>query len=329
MAELPTDLQRLVAEARMAHDPDDAAQQRVRAALAATLTTGVAAGATVTTLKAGSAASTSAVGAGAASATKTALLVKLAAAKTALLTGASVVVVGGGVWVASQGELSDSTPREAAKPGVAAMEHAAARETNAAGPAQPTVQFEPPEPPAAPKAQATGPLGLPDAVTQSAPAVPVVQPAPSRPRRASRDHASSARAGQRKVGIAKVTPATTVGTASVPSAGHEPVSAQLPEPVAAPAVRPPVVSLGGELNLIRRATSAVSAGHYAAALDALSEHAARYPVGSLVEERLGLRAVSLCKLQRADAATAAQSFADNHPDSPLLARVRAACEDLP
>ena len=116
----------------------------------------------------------------------------------------------------------------------------------------------------------------------------------------------------------------------------EPV-AQAPEPPAvatvatAATVAPAKASakkstLEEELLLMQQAQSALGSGQPGKALVLLDEHAARFPNGTLSEERAGARVLALCALHRGDAKKAGEAFLVAHPTSPLAARVRTACD---
>ncbi|GAC1394795.1 MAG: hypothetical protein NVSMB47_04430 [Polyangiales bacterium] len=85
-------------------------------------------------------------------------------------------------------------------------------------------------------------------------------------------------------------------------------------------------TLEDELTLMQQAQSALGAGQPGKALVLLDEHAARFPNGTLSEERAGARVLALCALHRGDARKAGESFLAAHPASPLAARVRVACD---
>lgn len=91
--------------------------------------------------------------------------------------------------------------------------------------------------------------------------------------------------------------------------------------------------LPAETALLRRAHAALaapSAESARAALEALDEHARRFPTGTLAEERDATRAIALCAAGRVDdASTAARTFLAAHPGSPLAHRVRTVCTQPP
>jgi outer membrane protein assembly factor BamD (BamD/ComL family) len=72
--------------------------------------------------------------------------------------------------------------------------------------------------------------------------------------------------------------------------------------------------------------AALKAGDAASALDALDEHARRFPNGILAEERASQRVVALCSAGRiAEAQAEGERFLREHPLSPAATRVRGAC----
>lgn len=97
---------------------------------------------------------------------------------------------------------------------------------------------------------------------------------------------------------------------------------------ASPAVLPasPRDRVAEEAALLRAAHAALARGDAAGALDRLEVHAARFPSGSLVEERRAARVLALCAAGRAvEARAAAATFLAASPRSPLAAQVRRAC----
>ncbi|HXJ19061.1 MAG TPA: hypothetical protein VMT03_02425 [Polyangia bacterium] len=124
-------------------------------------------------------------------------------------------------------------------------------------------------------------------------------------------------------------------------ASSQPVRTALLAPPAAPAPKPPAVSVeeapaqpvaparpsedtaSAELRLLRQARDAVARQDYAAALPPLAEHARRFKNGRLTEEREALRIKALAGLGRTDEARrAAQGFQNRFPRSVLLPAVQ-------
>lgn len=114
----------------------------------------------------------------------------------------------------------------------------------------------------------------------------------------------------------------------------------LPEPEPRHAVAPPSSAkatfadaqqgLAGELQLMDRARAALSVGNASGALTELQSHAARYPRGTLQQEREALRIKALVSAGRAaEARAAGRRFAERYPDSSLLASVNAALRSIP
>jgi len=88
----------------------------------------------------------------------------------------------------------------------------------------------------------------------------------------------------------------------------------------------PASSLRRELSLIAAAQSALANDAPDEALRWLDAHAAGYPHGALVQERLAARAVALCALGRtAEGRKDAAELSRVAGDSPLLGRARRAC----
>jgi hypothetical protein len=81
------------------------------------------------------------------------------------------------------------------------------------------------------------------------------------------------------------------------------------------------------LALLDAAQRALAQGELRSALAQLDQHAARFPTGGLVPERLAARAVTLCRMQRnAEGLHELQRLKARAPASPLLAWAREACE---
>jgi hypothetical protein len=55
------------------------------------------------------------------------------------------------------------------------------------------------------------------------------------------------------------------------------------------------------------------------------EHARRWPHGTFVQEREGLRAIAACQAHIPNALSGANKFSASYPRSPMLSRVHAAC----
>jgi tetratricopeptide (TPR) repeat protein len=81
-----------------------------------------------------------------------------------------------------------------------------------------------------------------------------------------------------------------------------------------------------EVALLSKAQAALSRGRPQEALDALSEHATRFPRGALTEERAATRARTLCALGRRQEAEAELKRIEKlNPASAYLARARESC----
>jgi tetratricopeptide (TPR) repeat protein len=132
--------------------------------------------------------------------------------------------------------------------------------------------------------------------------------------------------------------------AAVASARSKPVAYAAEEP-AAPLASEPSVSVSPERSaavvgdavkpgnqirqevaLLSQAQTALSRGRPQEALDALAEHAARFPRGALIEERLATRARTLCALGRMREAEAELKRLEKlNRTSAYLARARESC----
>jgi hypothetical protein len=87
--------------------------------------------------------------------------------------------------------------------------------------------------------------------------------------------------------------------------------------------------LAVEAALITEVRAAIEAGRTDDALAGLRRHRREFADGVLQPERLGLRAIALCRAERArEGRSAAEALLRAHPDSALAARVRLDC-DLP
>jgi hypothetical protein len=115
----------------------------------------------------------------------------------------------------------------------------------------------------------------------------------------------------------------------VPPSAAEARQPTAPAEAAQPAAPPTAASarsLAGELALLDAAQRALARGELRIALAQLDQHAARFPGGGLVPERLAARAVTLCRMQRnAEGRRELQRLQARAPASPLLAWARAAC----
>jgi hypothetical protein len=81
-----------------------------------------------------------------------------------------------------------------------------------------------------------------------------------------------------------------------------------------------------EVALLSKAQAALSRGRPQEALEALSEHAQRFPRGVLSEERVATRARTLCALgRRQEAETELKRIESFNPTSAYLARARESC----
>lgn len=105
-------------------------------------------------------------------------------------------------------------------------------------------------------------------------------------------------------------------------------------PIEPPSSQPPPTapgesstsSLREELRLVRSADEALGAGDAKRAMELLGEHERRFPRGTLASERSMLGILALCAAGRAaEAREQADRFAERHPRSPLLERLRHSC----
>ena len=94
----------------------------------------------------------------------------------------------------------------------------------------------------------------------------------------------------------------------------------------APEVPKQAVEIRQEVLLLSKAQAALSRGRPQDALEALAEHAQRFPRGALTEERSATRARTLCALGRKQEAEAELKRIERlNPTSAYLARARESC----
>ncbi|HET8940318.1 MAG TPA: hypothetical protein VFN67_43050 [Polyangiales bacterium] len=81
-----------------------------------------------------------------------------------------------------------------------------------------------------------------------------------------------------------------------------------------------------ELAFVRKMQSALRAGNSEDVLELSQEHSERWPHGTFVQEREGLRAIASCNTGSKNAAARAKAFLTKYPRTPLGPRVREACK---
>ena len=87
--------------------------------------------------------------------------------------------------------------------------------------------------------------------------------------------------------------------------------------------------LAGEIELLRRANTALNHGDGVGALSALSDYDHRYKSGRLFAERSAARVFALCRVGNVEAAASeGQRFLARWPHSPLAGRIAASCAPL-
>lgn len=125
----------------------------------------------------------------------------------------------------------------------------------------------------------------------------------------------------------------TVATAVAPLATPAPAPAPSAVAAAPAKVSPPARSAEAsadpaeELALVRSMQQALRSGNASQALTLAGEHARRFPRGTLVEEREGVRAIAQCQLAAPTArAQVLAAFSQRFASSPYAARVKAACQ---
>jgi hypothetical protein len=125
-----------------------------------------------------------------------------------------------------------------------------------------------------------------------------------------------------------IAPPVQTPTASERSALESPARPRsvAPPREEAPAVDTATTTLARERDLIARAWSALAHGDPASALERAAEHEQAFPEGLLAPERRAIAVIARCKRGDRDAGTAAQAWIAAQPRSPLVKRVRVACE---
>jgi RNA polymerase sigma-70 factor (ECF subfamily) len=89
---------------------------------------------------------------------------------------------------------------------------------------------------------------------------------------------------------------------------------------------PPSDGLGVETELLRRASTELSAGNASAALRTTIDHARRFPDSTLADLRTALRIEALCELGKTEQARGeAKLFLRERPGSPVAERIDKAC----
>jgi hypothetical protein len=121
-------------------------------------------------------------------------------------------------------------------------------------------------------------------------------------------------------------------TEVMPTPGDE-TERNTPEPATAPRPATPAADTSNtagqireEVALLTRAQAELSRGRAQQALEALREHAQRFPRGALTNERIATRARALCALGRQQEADAELDRVERlNPGSPYWVRAREAC----
>jgi hypothetical protein len=125
-----------------------------------------------------------------------------------------------------------------------------------------------------------------------------------------------------EVSQAAVSPAATERTASEPAAPVEAKAAPPSEPPERPAR---AEDARAELTLVERIQAALRVHDTFLVLELCSEHERRWPHGTFVEEREGIRALVACNTRSRNAESRARLFLAAYPHTPFAQRVAAAC----
>jgi hypothetical protein len=125
---------------------------------------------------------------------------------------------------------------------------------------------------------------------------------------------------------ATTAPAAESVAPAVPHASVRPLSKAV-EPNKPEASATPVADPAAELELVRAMQQALRSGNPSQALVLASQHAQRFPGGTLAQEREGVRAIAQCQLAKPEArAGILEQFNQRFGGSPYTARVKAACQ---
>ncbi|MGH7434310.1 MAG: hypothetical protein ACRENE_01385 [Polyangiaceae bacterium] len=167
------------------------------------------------------------------------------------------------------------------------------------------------------------------------PAVPAVLPVPPAPAVGARAQGPDALKGIGPAVPAAAGARVAASRVAAPVAASEPAPAPAPAPeapaAAAPDVSPspavadtrPLGSLGDQVASLDTARSALASGHPLVALRAVDDYDARFPGGMLSQEAAVVRIDALERLgRREEAASIGQRFIESHPASPYAAKVR-------
>lgn len=115
-----------------------------------------------------------------------------------------------------------------------------------------------------------------------------------------------------------------------PAADAAPLATPVEPPGPRPETAPPRPSLASEMELLRRARSALRAGDPRAALEHLERHAEQFPDSPLAPEAAAVRIEATCAVgDRETAGALADQFVRRWPDSPLARRVPHLCGEEP
>lgn len=288
---LSPDARSLLRRVKPAHEPSPAERERVRVALAVRLAAGTALSA-----------STAAAGGSSAAASLNALSVG-----KALLSGLLLSSLGMGALTLARGGFEERRPAAVTAGERSANKAAEPPSVAARAPEASANTVEVDERPAAPELYNRAVRRVESPVTRT-PAPVAVEP-----------------------GAPSAEPPSVVASSS---AAEPPSVAAFSAPaVASPSsagVNPPRVpdapALAAEARALADAQRALDQGSPGTALELLGEHERRFRGGLLGEERAAARVFALCAMGRhADAARERASFLAAAPQSPLAARVKAAC----
>jgi hypothetical protein len=313
MTELSSDARSLLARARAAHEPRPSDQERVRQALALRLAGGVALAASTT-----SAASVAQAGTSAGSAAGAGTAAGQSSVGGLMLLKATLGgVLLGTLTMAGVGAVTSKDTAELARGRVSVSAREARAEPRAANVAEsPNPGPDPARPPPNPGV----PMVSGTATPRVSRGLPVEAPLPGR--------------GVEREGIASGdlnTGRNAVGTSSSVAAFSEPAAFVGGASAAREAPRPPGDSerLTAEARALAEVQRALDQGSPAVALELLSRHERTFAGGALGQERAAARVFVLCALGRKlEAQREGARFLAAAPQSPLAARVKAACSPL-
>jgi hypothetical protein len=106
---------------------------------------------------------------------------------------------------------------------------------------------------------------------------------------------------------------------------RSPLSAAATSASATETKPPTSTPANAELAFVKRIQAALQAGEPQRVLELSQEHERRWPQGTFVQEREGLRTIAACRAHIPSAVSGANKFSAAYPRSPMLSKVHSAC----